>query len=103
MDINTKDIKGTLRANTYYYEEGNIQFNLDTKFDGKAEGGDDNAVATSLVEFIKKSENSIQLELEKVYDELSENYIKPLRRKLPITGTKMNWNINQINLAQNNK
>ena len=58
MDINTKDIKGTLRANTYYYEEGNIQFNLDTKFDGKAEGGDDNAVATSLVEFIKKSENS---------------------------------------------
>ena len=103
MDINPKDIKGTLRANTYYYEEGNIQFNLDTKFDGKAEGGDDNAVATSLVEFIKKSENSVQLELEKVYDELSENYIKPLRRKLPITGTKMNWNINQINLAQNNK
>jgi len=50
---------------------------------------------------IKNSENSVQLELEKVYDELSENYIKPLRRKLPITGTKMNWNVNQINLAQN--
>ena len=102
MDIiNSKDIKGTLRANTYYYEEGNIQFNLDTKFEGKAEGGDDAAIANSLVEFIKKSENSVQLELEKVYDELSENYIKPLRRKLPITGTKMNWNVNQINLAQN--
>ena len=101
MDVNSKDIKGTLRANTYYYEEGNIQFNLDTKFDGKAEGGDDAAIANSLVEFIKKSENSVQLELEKVYDELSENYIKPLRRKLPITGTKMNWNVNQINLAQN--
>ena len=45
--------------------------------------------------------NSVQLELEKVYDELSENYIKPLRRKLPVTGTKMNWNVNQVNLAQN--
>jgi hypothetical protein len=53
------------------------------------------------VEFIKHSENSVQLELEKVYDELSENYIKPLRRKLPVTGTKMNWNVNQINMAQN--
>ena len=53
------------------------------------------------MEFIKHCENSVQLELEKVYDELSENYIKPLRRKLPVTGTKMNWNVNQINLAQN--
>ena len=84
MDINSKAVKGALRANTYYYEEGNIQFNLDTKFD----------------DFIKTSENSVQLELEKVYDELSENYIKPLRRKLPVTGTKMNWNLNQLNLAQ---
>jgi len=101
MTISSKEIAGTLRANTYYYEEGNIQFSLDTKFNGNAAGGDNNAIAQSLVEFIKNSENSVQLELEKVYDELSENYIKPLRRKLPITGTKMNWNVNQINLAQN--
>ena len=100
LDIGGKGVKGTLRANTYYYEEGNIQFNLDTKFDGSADGGDDAEVAANLVEFIKTSENSVQLELEKVYDELSENYIKPLRRKLPVTGTKMNWNINQLNLAQ---
>ena len=101
IDINSKKIDGTLRANTYYYEEGNIQFNLDTKFNGTAKGGDNNAIAESIVEFIKDKENSVQLELEKVYDELSENYIKPLRRKLPITGTKMNWNVNQINMAQN--
>ena len=101
MNINGHQIKGNLRANTYYYEEGNVQFSLDTKFNGNANGGDNNAVADSLIEFIKTSENSVQLELEKVYDELSENYIKPLRRKLPVTGTKMNWNINQLNLAQN--
>ena len=100
LDISGKNVKGTLRANTYYYEEGNIQFNLDTKFNSTIQGGDNNATATNLIEFIKKSENSVQLELEKVYEELSENYIKPLRRKLPVTGTKMNWNINQLNLAQ---
>ena len=76
MNISDKQIKGTLRANTYYYEEGNIQFSLETSFQGAAQEGDDNAIAQSLVEFIKHSENSVQLELEKVYDELSENYIK---------------------------
>ena len=100
FDISGKQVKGTLRANTYYYEEGNIQFNLDTNFNSTVKGGDNNAIAANLIEFIKTSENSVQLELEKVYDELSENYIKPLRRKLPVTGTKMNWNINQLNLAQ---
>ena len=100
MDINSKEVKGTLKANTYYYEEGNVQFNLDTKFDGSASGDDNAAIAESLIDFIKTSENSVQLELETVYDELSENYIKPLRRKLPVTGTKMNWDLNQLNLAQ---
>ena len=95
-----KHVKGTLKANTYYYEEGNIQFNLDTKFETNIQGGDNKSIANNLIEFIKTSENSVQLELEKVYDELSENYIKPLRRKLPVTGTKMNWNLNQLNLAQ---
>ena len=39
LSINGNQIKGTLRANTYYYEEGNIQFSLDTKFNGNASGG----------------------------------------------------------------
>ena len=100
LDISGNQVKGALKANTYYYEEGNIQFSLDTKFNTTIGGGDNNTVANNLVEFIKNSENSVQLELETVYDELSENYIKPLRRKLPVTGTKMNWNINQLNLSQ---
>jgi capping protein alpha len=100
LNVKNNAINGTLRANTYYYEEGNVQFSLDTKFNGSTKGGDANAVADGLIEFIKKSENSVQLELEKVYDELSENYIKPLRRKLPVTGTKVNWNINQVAIGQ---
>jgi capping protein alpha len=100
LNLKNYSVNGTLKANTYYYEEGNVQFNLDTKFNGSAKGGDSNAIADALIEFIKKSENSVQLELEKVYDELSENYIKPLRRKLPVTGTKVNWNINQVKIGQ---
>ena len=99
LNIKNNSINGTLKAATYYYEEGNVQFNLDTKFNGSTKGGDAAAIADGLIKKKKKSENSVQLELEKVYDELSENYIKPLRRKLPVTGTKVNWNINQVTIG----
>ena len=58
MTISSKRIKVTLRANTYYYEQGNIQFSLGTKFNGNTSGSDNKAIAESLVEFIKKRENS---------------------------------------------
>lgn len=38
------------------------------------------------------------MDLDGVYDNFSDNYIKPLRRKLPVTGQKMNWNLNQIGI-----
>ena len=49
-----------------------------------------------LGEGIEKKENDVQMDLEKVYDNFSDHYIKPLRRKLPVTGTKMNWNLHQV-------
>ena len=32
-DDHTYNLKGKVRANTYYYEEGNVQFNLASDFD----------------------------------------------------------------------
>ena len=89
-------LTGTIKANTYYYEEGNIQFNLKTEFDEKVNGSSDTEIASSVISIIEKKENDVQTELEKVYDNFSDHYIKPLRRKLPITGTKMNWSLNQV-------
>ena len=95
FDIGTKALKGNIKANTYYYEEGNIQFNLNTNFDESVSGSSNSDISNNIYKIIEKSENNIQVELESVYDNFSNDYIKPLRRKLPVTGTKMNWNINQ--------
>jgi capping protein alpha len=95
-DIKTKKLKGNIKANTYYYEEGNIQFNLNTNFDESVSGSSNSDISNNIYKIIEKSENNIQVELESVYDNFSNDYIKPLRRKLPVTGTKMNWNINQV-------
>ena len=97
-DIKTKKLKGNIKANTYYYEEGNIQFNLNTNFDENVSGNSNSDISNNICKIIEKSENNVQVELESVYDNFSNDYIKPLRRKLPVTGTKMNWNINQHNI-----
>ena len=94
-DIKSKKLKGNIKANTYYYEEGNIQFNLNTNFDESVSGNSNSDIGNNIYKIIEKSENNVQVELESVYDNFSNDYIKPLRRKLPVTGTKMNWNINQ--------
>ena len=101
-ELQGKKVVGKIRANTYYYEEGNIQFNLAKDFNEEIGGDDEETLAKNLVELIKKKENDVQMDLEKVYDNFSEEYIKPLRRKLPVTGTKMNWSLHQIQYGKKN-
>jgi len=92
-------LKGTVKASTYYYEEGNIQFNLKSDFDEKLSNeNEDELLAKDIIGIIESRENKIQVDLDQVYDNFSDNYIKPLRRKLPVTGNKMNWSLNQIGL-----
>ncbi len=98
-------LKGSLRLSTYYYEEGNVQFKSSKDFEEKLKGGSSNAsaLAEEIIKKIENSENDIQNELEKIYDDLSDNYLKPLRRRIPYTGQKMNWNLNQLNVGREGK
>jgi len=78
------NVSGSIKINTYYYEEGNIQFNLDKEFNTNLTSDEENeTLAKDIIDFIKESENAIQLSLDKLFENLSDQYIKPLRRKLP--------------------
>ena len=97
-------LTGSLKLSTYYYEEGNVQFKCNKDFSYSFENGlNFETLAKEVFAKIESSENSIQLELDKIYDDLSDNYLKPLRRKIPFTGQKMNWSLNQISLNKENK
>lgn len=102
---NKYSISGNIKINTYYYEEGNIQFNLDKNFNtdvtSDSEGEE---FAKEVIDFIQNCENESQINLDKLFENLSDQYIKPLRRKLPsnyflffysflVNGCKMNWNL----------
>lgn len=81
---NSYKLSGNIKINTYYYEEGNIQFNLDKEFSANLNSNEESEdLANDVIEFIKKKENEVQISLDKLFDNLSDQYIKPLRRKLP--------------------
>lgn len=90
------ELSGGVKISTYYYEEGNVQFKLSNDFQTKINASDSDTISLETIKFIANSENRIQEDLEKVYDDLSDNYLKPLRRRIPFTGQRMNWNIHQV-------
>lgn len=91
-------LTGDVKIATYYYEDGNVQFKLNKTFKNDIAIIDDkNELAKEIINNIHSNENTVQESLENIYDDLSENYLKPLRRRIPFTGVKMNWDLNQIN------
>ena len=101
LDLSSKKMQGKIKADTYYYEEGNVQFILNQDYEDDVTGDDDAQIADCVINLIQEHENTVQTDLDKVYDEFNEFYIKPLRRNLPITGTKMNWSLNQVHFTNN--
>lgn len=90
------DLKGNIKTNTYYYESGNVQFNMKNDFNLKVSATENKARAAEVIKCIESTENAVHLDLDKIYEQFSDNYIKPLRKNIPVTKTKMNWSIAQI-------
>lgn len=90
------DLKGNIKTNTYYYESGNVQFNMKNDFNLKVTATESKARAAEVIKAIETTENGVHLDLDKIYEQFSDNYIKPLRKNIPLTKTKMNWSYAQI-------
>ena len=100
LDITTKKIEGKIAVNTMYYEEGNIQFNFKKNFEGNIKGNDQSSLVDELIEFIENNENEVQNTIEKLNENLSEEYVKPLRKRVSLIEREMNWSLDQIQFKQ---
>ena len=101
LDIGTKKMEGEILVNTMYYEEGNIQFHFKKNYQKDNKGNDISSMAEQLVEFIEKNENDVQDTIEKLNENLSEEYVKPLRKRVSLIEKDMNWSVEQIQFKQN--
>merc|ERR1712000_182875 len=75
-----------------YYEDGNVQLNTNTNKAFKVPGGDAASAAKHTIEAIKKAEQAFHQSLEVSYNTMGDTTFKALRRALPLTRTKIDWN-----------
>lgn len=90
-------LNGSIRIATHYFESGNTQMHSE-----KAIGPIDIADASgaSIVSAIAKEEDGLHASLEEMYESLSSHALKEMRRFLPVSGSKMNWNVAGHRLAK---
>lgn len=99
MDAGSADISGRVQIHAYSSEEGNAQLKLDKVFANKSvskkalKKGDD----PTLVQAVMKQIQEWELEILTLLAEMNEGgtgeHLKAIRRVLPITKTKMKWNV----------
>lgn len=80
-------MSGTVKINNHYFESGNVHFAIDQSFSDIALAQAD---GENIVVAIAKTETAYQKKVEAMHEEIGDVF-KRMRRKLPVTGTKMNW------------
>lgn len=86
-------ITGKINILNHYFEQGNIQFELEKTFDTSTSGVVGGDASQSIIAHINKLEEEYQNSLESMYEEISESHMKSLRRKLPFTGKTFDWGV----------
>lgn len=80
-------LSGSIKVDVHYYEDGNVRL-LTTK---PVSSSVLSASAPSILREVAISEKKYQEEINKGFNNLSEGAFKGLRRQLPITRQKIEW------------
>lgn len=96
------ELNGIARVNVHYYEDGNVQLSTKKNLLEKAKYSSNAAeTAKEILAAILKVETAFESGILQNYNVMSESTFKTLRRKLPITRSKFDWqNCQSYRLAQ---
>ncbi|KAK0188165.1 F-actin-capping protein subunit alpha [Armillaria mellea] len=75
VDLNEHKVDGKVLVNVHYYEQGNVQL----------------ATTHTILALIESEEGKFQSILNDTYQDMGEKTFKGLRRALPLTRQKMDW------------
>eukprot|EP00158_Paraphelidium_tribonemae_P003331 Partr_v1_DN26043_c1_g1_i6_m214 putative capping protein (actin filament) muscle Z-line, alpha len=85
-------LSGKVQLNVHYYEDGNVQLESVLEETSQISATGPDAIAEEIKTFIAEKEKLYQTSLNESYAQLSENTFKGLRRALPVTKSKLDWN-----------
>lgn len=95
IDFDNRTIQGRVLVNIHYYEQGNVQ--LETSHDlalsmpPAIASAVPSSAASKIFALIEAEESRLQTSFNDAYHEMSEKAFKGLRRALPLTRQKMDW------------
>ena len=95
-------ISGDIKLHAHYFEDGNVQLISSKSIPiTKLSFNNDDEFTQLIVSLIDTSEGTVQKGLEDMYANMNEETFRAMRRLMPITRTKMEWNVNAVRLNKN--
>lgn len=88
-DPSPNTLSGNVKVNVHYYEDGNVALSTSKDFAGIAVEGD--SAASNIVRKIAAIEKQYQEEVNRTLVGMNETSFKALRRQLPVTRQKVEW------------
>jgi len=84
-------LTGVIKSQVHYYEDGNVQLVSSRECKDTFMFSDEESFADSLVNSISRFEHDYQTAVNQNYADMSDKTFKALRRQLPVTRTKVDW------------
>ena len=92
-------LDGLIRNAVHYYEAGNVQMDTTKKIQKTVSHAKEDDVARLALLFIDDAEREFHMKLEEMCQHLSDQSLKTLRRRLPISKEPFNFSTGAHNLA----